>query len=181
MNERYIALLRGINVSGKNLIKMKALTDSFVTMGFGEVITYLQSGNVLFCAHGTTESDLQETITEKIKEEFGLDVPVLVIKPADLVKIRDENPYTKYTEFDEKVLYVTLLKEDFVSSHLDKIERSKYTPDEFEVIENVVYINCPNGYGKTKLTNTFFESKLKVMATTRNWNTINKLIELSGQ
>ena len=94
------------------------------------------------------------------------------------MRIRNENPFIKTEAIDETKLHVTFLTQVPEKSNVDKIDVGKYAPDEFFVDGKVIYLICPGGYGNTKLTNNFFESKLKMTATTRNWNTVNKLVEM---
>ena len=175
----YISMLRGINVSGQKLIKMDALKNLYESLDFEEVITYVQSGNVVFRAEACDAKTLAQKLSVKIKEVFDFDVEVIVKTVDDFHLIVDSNPFK--SDFDKETfgIYIT-----FLSSVPDKIDRTaleiKRSEDEEVVIFNdVVYLNCPCGYGKTKLTNNFFESKLKVVATTRNWKTVNALLGIS--
>ncbi|WP_165940074.1 DUF1697 domain-containing protein [Dyadobacter psychrotolerans] len=178
---KYIAILRGVNVSGKNMIKMPALVKAFEDIGFESVAAYLQSGNVLFSSENGNVADLQKRITEKIALDFGFDIPVIVFSSQYLRQVRKDNPFLKKADFDSTMLHVTFLAQAPDKTNLEKLDTAKYLPDEFVVDEKVIYLNCPGGYGTTKFNNNFFENKLKVTATTRNWNTVNKLAELSGE
>ena len=177
MQTKFIAVLRGINVSGKNMIKMPVLAKTFVDLGFTEVSTYLQSGNILFRS-GEKNTDCEQKIRHRIDKDFGLSVPVIVFSREYLQRIREENPFAKKAEIDQNKLHVTFLSEEPSAENFEKIKADQYLPDEFILQDNVIYLFCPAGYGNTKLHNNFFENKLKVMATTRNWNTVNKLVEL---
>jgi len=176
--ETYIAVLRGINVSGKNMIKMPALITSMEKIGFKNVRSYLQSGNLIFENEGRELADFEEKIKAEIAQSFGLDVPVLVLNSKEILRVRNENPFVKTEEIDEKKLHVTFLSGVPEKINIDQIDAGKYAPDEFIVDGKAIYLFCPGGYGNTKLTNNFFESKLKMTATTRNWNTVNKLVEM---
>ena len=171
----YIALLRGINVSGKNIIKMVQLKQMFEDIGFTDVITYIQSGNIIFSSDETNESILESTISEAIIKTFGFEVPVMVLLPNELNIILKANPFI--TE-DNTKLHITLLSKNFDSELIANIDLSKYLPDRCFIIERAVYLFCPNGYGNTKLTNTFFEKKLECTATTRNLKTWMELLKL---
>ncbi len=174
---RFIAVLRGINVSGKNMIKMPNLVKTFEDLGFADVNTYLQSGNILFRS-GEKNTDWEQKIRHQIDKDFGLSVPVIVFSHEYLQRIREENPFTGKTGIDQNKLHVTFLSEEPSRENFEKIKAEQYLPDEFILRDKVIYLFCPAGYGNTKLHNNFFENKLKVMATTRNWNTVNKLAEL---
>jgi len=176
----YIAILRGINVSGKNMVKMPALVKAFERLGFENVKSYVQSGNVIFLSEPAETENLQKRIAEQIEKELELSAPLLVLEESYLKKVIENNPFAQKNGIDLSKLHVTFLSKDPDKAKISKIEPEKYLPDEFIIIEKVIYLNCPDGYGKTKLHNNFFESKLKVDATTRNWKTVNALVELAG-
>ncbi len=175
--QKYIALLRGINVSGKNKILMKDLQLLLEKLNFENVKTYIQSGNVVFEYPSETCDVLAQKIEAAIKKTFDLDVPVLVLEKTKLEKILIEAPNKKENE----EIYFTLLEKNISKEAILECQnKAPKTADYFEVKENVVYVFCKNGYGNTKLTNTFFEKKLNVKATTRNRNTLERLMEMCG-
>lgn len=178
--ETYISILRGINVSGKKLIKMAELKAMYEIMGFAQVITYIQSGNVIFEAKKTDAEKLAKAISHEIFKTFNFEVPVLVKTIEDWEKIISHNPFI-LKNADLSKLHVTLLSGEADKELAEKITAGNYADDEFTIIGENIYLFCPGGYGNTKLTNNFFESKLKINATTRNWNTINKLMELAKE
>jgi uncharacterized protein (DUF1697 family) len=167
----YISLLRGINVSGQKKILMKDLIILYETLEFTHIATYLQSGNVVFQCAETDQSAIATKIEQKIFENYGFEVPVLIKDAEAMKKILQKNPFGEATE----QLYVTFLYDIANQIKLQKIQFDAYLPDKYEIIDNAIYISCPNGYGNTKLSNHFFETKLKVTATTRNWKTVNQL------
>lgn len=168
-----ISSLRGINVTGQKKIKMKELGFLYKSLGFTNVQTYIQSGNVIFeCAEADLAS-LVVTIESGIKQKFGYDVSVLVTTPKKLRKIIDNNPY------DENKIALTFLFETPKHIPWEELNLEKDGTEQFEISDDVIYFNGPQGYGRTKLSNNFFEKKLKVIATTRNSNTINRLLALS--
>jgi len=182
MNEKmntYISILRGINVSGKNIIKMVALKNLFEGLGFQNVSTYIQSGNVVFSTAQTDVKKLEHLICSQIEKEFGLAVPVIVLTKENLQYAIDNNPFSK--DKDEKFLHLTFLAEKPMVFETESIVEKKENNEEISFAENVVYLYCPNGYGNTKLTNTFLERKLKVTATTRNWKTTTELLKIIEQ
>jgi uncharacterized protein (DUF1697 family) len=176
--QTYIAILRGINVSGKNKIAMKDLKAALEGAGFLNVATYIQSGNVVFGHKLTDEKTLANQITQLIKTAFGLDVPVLVRTANDIEQTYANNPFLKQKGIDADKLHITYLADVPAQENIDKANTYNYGPDEFIIMGNNVYVHCPNGYGNTKLNNTFFENKLKVAATTRNLKTAAKLVEM---
>lgn len=176
--EKYIALLRGINVSGQMQIKMAELKLLFESLGLNNVQTYIQSGNVVFSGLAKQAAEIQKLISNKITEVYDFEVPVLVLKANDFEKVLNSNPYLQDTHVKSENLYVTLLAEDPTPENLIKLEHVDFNPDQFIIEGRNIYLNISGGYGRTKLNNNFFENKLKVTATTRNWKTIQKLSEI---
>ncbi len=176
----YISILRGINVSGHKMIKMEELASLFKSLYFKNVKTYIQSGNVVFQAIETGVHELAKRIEEKISEQFGFAVPVLVKEKNEIARVLQNNPFIKSNAKDVSKLHVTFLSNKPEQINIDKIQQGQYEPDEYIISGSVIYLYCPNGYGNTKLNNNFFESKLKVTATTRNWKTVNELMKMAN-
>lgn len=178
----YIALLRGINVSGHHKIKMAELKQLFINLGYLEVATYIQSGNVIFKSHIKESILIEDTVISAISKHFGHTIEVLILTKNELMTIFNANPFlAKDPTTDISKLHVTILNKMPDLAGIPTIEiLVANSDDEFQLIENAIYLFCPNGYGKTKLNNNLFEKKLKIAATTRNWNTISKLVELSN-
>ncbi|MGL5892317.1 MAG: DUF1697 domain-containing protein [Bacteroidia bacterium] len=175
----YIAILRGINVSGKRILKMDALKQMLNELGFENVQTYIQSGNIVFKAKKISNKLLEAKIASEIEKQFGYDVPTLVLTINELKFVIDNNPFVTNKLIDPAHLHITFLNEEPQKELTDKILPSGYLPDQFNIISKAVYLYCPNGYGSTKLSNTFLENKLKVNATTRNWKTVNELLSIA--
>lgn len=176
----YIALLRGINVSGHHKIKMTELKHLFLDLGYHDVTTYIQSGNVIFKSNIKEPILIENTIISAISKHFGHTIEVLILTKNELMTIFNTNPFlAKDPTTNISKLHVTILNK---MPDLDGIPTIEIlvanTDDEFQLIGNAIYLYCPNGYGKTKLNNNLFEKKLKIATTTRNWNTISKLVEL---
>ncbi|MDP3434962.1 MAG: DUF1697 domain-containing protein, partial [Bacteroidota bacterium] len=166
---RYISILRGINVGGNRKILMKDLKVLFEKLGFSKVETYIQSGNVIFESNqNNSTTDMEQNIQHAITEIFGFDVPVIVRTAEEWAESIVNNPFWKEPNADINRLHLTFLKEIPSPEFLEKIKMFQYLPDRFEIIGKDVFIFCAAGYGTSKLTNPFFESKLKVSATTRN-------------
>ncbi len=176
--ETYIAILRGINVSGHKSVKMADLKKSLEELDFKNIRTYIQSGNVIFETKKTKEEELEKKLEKKIEQAFRFEVPVIVRNHTELKKTVENNPFLDKRKEDVTKLHVTFLSQKPDSSLIASLSKNNYAPDEFIVAEKEIFLFCPNGYGNTKLSNTFFENKLKIKATTRNWKTINKLEEL---
>ena len=173
---KHIALLRGVNVAGKNKIKMADLRERLDSASLKNVVTYIQSGNIIFDSTAASSS-LEKKIAKIIKSDFGYEVPVLVFKRQRLQKLVKANPFS---ENPIEHVAVTLLSKKPDKQHVAAIENLDFGDDHFQITGDNIFLNCPNGFGRTKLTNNFFEQKLKTAATTRNWKTINKLFELSS-
>ena len=177
--ETYISLLRGINI-GKKQLPMKELKVMYESLGFKNVQTYIQSGNVFFRHKKTDVKRLSQMVEKKIEEVFGFDVRVLHLTIPLLQEIIDANPFNRQLSSTEKVYVAFLLTAITDEERLKKLKEMDFSPDEFVVTENAIYIYCDKGYGTTRINNNFFESKLKIAATTRNWNTTFKLKELAA-
>ncbi len=176
----YIAMLRGINVSGHKIIKMEALRECFVGMGFGKVATYVQSGNVIFEAATAGAAGLAKKIEAAILREFGFAVPVLVKSAKEMAQVIARNPLTVLPGVDAAKLHVTFLSEAPPKGAREQLLPLAAGPERVEIVGREVYLYCPNGYGNTKLSNTAIEKKLGVGATTRNWNSANKLLLMTS-
>ncbi len=180
--QTYIAILRGINVSGQKKILMADLKKLLEELGFKQVTTYIQSGNVVFkTSKKATDAALAKSIEDKIAEKYHFQVPVLVRTEQEWNQCIQQNPFLKNASIDIEKLHVTFLDELPESSKIEALKAFEYTRDEFIINGKEIYLHCPINYGETKLSNQFFENKLKVRATTRNWKTVNKLTELAAQ
>ncbi|PKA82565.1 uncharacterized protein (DUF1697 family) [Ulvibacter sp. MAR_2010_11] len=171
--KKYIALLRGINVSGHKKILMTDLKALFEALGFEKVQTYIQSGNVVFTSE--KKVNLADIISEAIKKAYGWEVPVLVLTVSEIEAILAHCPFPM--EKMEKSYFVLLaqppLKED-----IDATSSLYFPKEEFIITPQCVYLYTEIGAGNTKLSNNFFEKKLKVSATSRNYRTMAKLLSL---
>jgi uncharacterized protein (DUF1697 family) len=176
---KYIAILRGINVSGHNIIKMKDLQAMFAGIGFKNVATYIQSGNVVFESKPAANSQLAGRISTEISASFAYSVPVIVITAVELKTVAGNNPFIIQRSEDESKLHVTFLAGEPGTELKNSIHRDEYIPEKFSFGHHAVYLFCPNGYGNARLNNNFFEKRLKVQATTRNWKTILALAALT--
>ena len=163
------------------MIKMDTLKKLYTRSGFADVQTYIQSGNVIFRSKALECSSLESKIAEKIHEEFGYHVPVMVLELEALKKIAKDNPYARDKSKDPSFFHISFLSADPGKASVGKIEVSQYLPDEFFWRGRAIYLFIPGGYGRTKLNNGFFESKFKLTATTRNWKTVNELISIAEE
>jgi uncharacterized protein (DUF1697 family) len=177
--ETYISILRGINVSGHRIIKMEKLRQLYLDLGFENVKSYIQSGNVVFQTKEESNEELGLNIEKCIKDNFGFEVPVIVNKLQEFKQILNSNPFLKDKTKNISFLHITFLSEKPKKVDLENILNDKFEQDEFNLLNKAVYLYCPNSYSNSKLTNKFFEKKLKVMATTRNWKTALELLNLA--
>jgi uncharacterized protein (DUF1697 family) len=175
----YIALLRGINVSGQKQIKMADLKKMWEELGFTEIETYIQSGNVVFRSDQNDQRKLYLQIKEQIIKTFGFEVEVIILRSEELVNIRDNNPFLNESDKEKNRFYITFLAEKPDEKNIEILKTFDYSPEEYRLESKAIYFYAANGYGRAKMNNNLFESKLKVFATTRNWKTVNRLIEMS--
>jgi len=173
---KYVALLRGINVGGKNKLPMKELAGLFVAAGCKNVETYIQSGNVVFDAPVVMAKRTPGIVSEAIQQRFGYQVWLIVRSGAELAKVVAENPFLAQGAA-EKELHVYFLADKPAAAQLDAY-RSQ--PDEFVLLGREIYLRLPNGMGRSKLTNAYFDSKLKTVCTARNWATVLHLTAMAN-
>ena len=176
----YLAILRGINVSGQKKILMADLKELFDDLKYRDVKTYIQSGNVVFkTALKSPDLEIAGKIQKAIEKKYHFHVPVVIRTKEELKSIIASNPFLKERDIDLKKLHVTFLSEMPAEENAESITNSDFSPDRFRISGKEVYLHIPESYGETKLSNNFFDKKLKVAATTRNWNTVNKLFEIA--
>ena len=175
----YIAMLRGINVSGQKPVKMDQLRKMFEALGFAEVKTYVQSGNVVFQAKKSPVAELSRKIEAGILREFGFDVPVISKTAEEIGSTIQNNPFLKEKAIDPARLHVTFLSGVPAKAALEKLSAVRAAPDRFHSLATEIYLHCPDGYGNSKLANNILERLLSLRATTRNWKTVNELYRLA--
>jgi len=181
----YIALLRGINVGGKNSLPMSALAAMFTAAGALNVRTYIQSGNVVFAASPALAGKIPRLIRDAITKRCGFDVPVVLRSADEWADAVKRNPFKEEDiKVDSKAdgpvaLHVAFLETAPTAAQLASLDPNRSPPDRFIIIGREIYLLCPNGLGKSKLTNAYFDSKLKTVSTMRNWNTALTLMRMS--
>lgn len=174
-----ISLLRGVNVGGKNKLAMSDLKALCAELKFVNVTTFIQSGNVVFSVEKGDSRDISKKLESGIDKKFGLSVPVITRTVEEMEKAVVQNPYSKLKDKSIESLYISYLERAPKAPEIAAVRGYSYPPDEFRIMGQEVYIHCPNGYGNTKLNNNFFENKLKIRATTRNWKTSNELLNMA--
>lgn len=174
----HLALLRGINVSGHNMIKMEVLKTTLEAIGFQNVQTYIQSGNVFVDSEDQNAAAVGFKIKQEIFKAFGNEVPVIVLGKTDLEETLKNNPFLKETDADLKKLYVAFISTSLRSENINDLKMSQVKPDEAIIDANRIYIKYAVGAGKTRFDQKYIEKKLNVTATIRNWNTVLQLLKM---
>ena len=174
----HLALLRGINVSGHNMIKMDVLKTLLENAGFQNVRTYIQSGNVFVDSEEEHGASVGFKIKQEIFKELGLEVPVVVIGKEHLEACLNNNPFLKEKDCDTKKLYVAFVSKELHGSAINDLKISQFKPDEAAIDKNKIFIKYATGAGKTRLDQKYIEKKLNLVATIRNWNTVTTLLEM---
>jgi uncharacterized protein (DUF1697 family) len=178
--QKYISLLRGVNMTGHNSIKMAELASLYKDLGFTEVQTYIQSGNVIFKS-SESEDDIRNKIERGISEKFSYDIASMIRTVEGLEVLFSSNPYLKEADFDPAKMAVVFLHEHVTDIQSTKVSTVSYPPDKFMICGREIFIYCPNGFGRTKLYTNFFENKMGVTGTTRNWKTIKTIYDIASK
>ncbi len=179
MPNRYVALLRGINVGGKNKLPMKLLTSMFEDAGCLDVASYIQSGNVVFTATSDLAATLPGRITARISTEVGFRAPIMLRSANQMAAVVDRNPMLA-PGVPEDALHVMFLDDLPTPERLATLDPDRSTPDRFTVLGREVYLHLADGLARTKLTNAYFDSRLATTSTIRNWRTVLKLRDMLG-
>ena len=166
-------------MSGQKLIKMQDLKLHLEKFRFSNIRTYIQSGNVIFSSNELNAKKIEIDMVKCIKANFGFEVPVIIRKAEEWIEVVNINPFIRRPEIEIDKLHVVFLEKELEKVYISKVEKKNFTPDEFLFIKKEIYLYCPNGYAKTKLSNNFFEKVLHQKATTRNWKTVNKILEIA--
>jgi len=172
----FAALLRGINVGGRNTIPMPELRASLTARGFTDVSTYIQSGNVVFRTGDDDPVTVAEQVEQLLAEDFATPVAVLLRSHDELRSIAAANPFPG-TESDPKTLHVVFLERAPSPDAVRGLDPDRSPPDRFSAGTREIYVHYPDGSGRSKLTLDYFERRLDVRGTARNWNTLVELIE----
>ncbi|RLU94706.1 hypothetical protein CTZ27_18525 [Streptomyces griseocarneus] len=174
----YAALLRGINVGGHRKLPMADLRSLLTELGYGDVRTYLQSGNAAFTAGATDESTLEAELSRAVDARFGFAVDVLVRDHAYLKAVAEACPFPA-SSLEPKQLHVTYFAEPVTAADFERVDGGRFLPEEFRLGDRALYLYAPEGLGRSKLAEALARTGPAV-ATSRNWNTVLKLVELTG-
>lgn len=175
---RYVALLRGINVGRGNRLPMAALRELLDGMGATAVRTHLQSGNALFDHDPVGPERLAEELRDRIAGALGLTVPCIVLEASALRGVIQRNPYDMAV-IDPARFLVTFLSGPVDAGRLKDLDPAAFAPDDFRAGEREIYVHCPEGIRKTRLSQALWEKRLGLIATARNWNTVTRLAALA--
>ena len=175
-----VALLRGINVGGRNKLPMRALTEMFVDVGCEDIRTYIQSGNVVFRADSSLANRLSARITDAIAASFGYRIPVVTRTASDFDRIVRDNPFLT-AGADPAKLHVGFLAESPDPARIAQLDPGRSPPDAFDVRDREVFLHFPAGVARSKLDNAYFDRTLNTVCTIRNWRTVGKLHEMLNE
>lgn len=175
-NTLYIALLRGINVGGKNKLPMRELVKALEAKGCANVRTYVQSGNIVFSSSQASEK-LPRLIEAVVTKSFGLDVPVVLRTAPAWRKALAANPYID-AGIDESQLHVAFLADKPAKAAVASLDSKRSPGDRYTVLGQEIYLHLPNGVARSKLTNAYFDAKLGTISTLRNWRTVLALRDM---
>lgn len=176
---RYIALLRGINVGGRNKLPMRDLTARIESLGGRDVQTYIQSGNAVFTLDHAHTHDWATALADSIKRSAGLSTPVILFRAAEFRAIMRRNPFiARGASADPEHLHVYLLSEKAKDSALAKLDPDRSPGDTFIATPRAIYLHLPNGVARTKITNQYVDATLGLTSTARNWRTMNAITAL---
>jgi uncharacterized protein (DUF1697 family) len=175
--QAWVALLRGVNLGARNKVPMAGLRLLMADIGAEDVQTYVQSGNVVFRS-ALAREELVRRVEREIRSRFGVGADVVLCTRAELARIVAGNPFAR-DEAEPTRLHVTFLAQAPARARIKELSGDEFEPDRFHVTRAAVYLHTPQGYGRSKLSNAYFERKLGVRATTRNWRTVTTLAELA--
>jgi uncharacterized protein (DUF1697 family) len=174
-----IALLRGVNMTGHNKIIMTDLAALFIELGFKDAETFIQSGNVIFTdPENQPVKELTSKIEAAVLKKFRFNIHVMMRTADEFKNVIFANPFADEVNINAEKLAVIFLSDIPLEEQILRVSSIDYPPDKFKIIGKEIYIYCPNGFGRTKFYTNFFENKMKVTGTARNWKTINTINEI---
>jgi uncharacterized protein (DUF1697 family) len=176
---KHVALLRGINVGGRNMLPMKHLAELFAAAGATDVVTYIQSGNVVFSASATVLKTVASKVEKAIESELDIKVPLVLRSGDELAATLKANPFLK-RGVDEDFLHVMFLRDNPAVAAVKALDPKRSPGDEFAVVGRDIFLHLPNGAARTKLGVVWIDAQLKTVATQRNWRTVQKLADMSN-
>lgn len=180
-DDRSIALLRGVNVGGKNRLPMKELATIFREAGCSDVQTYIQSGNVIYRATRTGSKSIPGTVSAMIADRFGMRIPIVTRTAEELARVAERNPFLASSDEveDTRKLHVGFLLDWPEAERVEALDPDRSPPDEFAVEGRDIYLRLPNGSARSRLTAQYFDSRLQTVMTVRNWRTVLTLRDMA--
>ncbi len=177
--KKVVAFLRGVNMAGHNKIRMTDLKALFIELGFNDTTTYIQSGNVIFSRPDNLSMDkIILLINKEIARRFGYHVDVIMRTREDLEKTVSLNPFASEKNFDPSKMAVLFLDKAPAEDQVARVSGINYQPDRFYISGREIYLYCPNGFGKTRLSTDFFKNKMKLTGTGRGWRSVNEILRI---
>jgi uncharacterized protein (DUF1697 family) len=182
---RYLALLRGINVGGRNKVAMTDLRDIATALGHTEVATYIQSGNLLFSSSGTDATSIADALETEIAARLGVRPAVVVLSGRDLAQVIRDNPFP--TEANPKCLHAVfrrdVVDEDGIAAVGAAVEQARKagSRDDATVVGRTLFLHTPDGFGRSEVAAVLARSKVQSAGTARNWATVTKLMSMFGE
>lgn len=177
--ETYIALFRGINVGGKNILPMKALKALLENLNLQNIKTYIQSGNVVFQSEAIDAARLSSQISAEIKKNHGFEPRVLLLALEEMEQAIRLNPFPEVVS-DPKTLHVGFLTSKPANPDMEALESLRAENERFELVDRLFYLHAPDGIGRSKLAASA-ERLLGVPMTDRNWRTIDKIMAMAQE
>jgi len=175
----WVVLLRGVNVGGANRLAMSDLRDLVGSLGHSEVVTYIQSGNVVLRSPRNDRAIVAAEICDGIRSTFGLTVSAILRTLDELRAAVAANPFRAEAEADAARVHITFLSAVPEPDRAAQLEPDRFSPERFALVGSDLYLHYPNGAGRSKMNLDYFEKRLAVRGTARNLNTVAKLIELA--
>ncbi|MBX7159847.1 MAG: DUF1697 domain-containing protein [Acidimicrobiia bacterium] len=175
----HVALMRGLNVGGKNRLPMVELAAAFEAEGCSDVRTYVQSGNVVFAAPAGVVEGLADAVAERLRAVHGITTPVVLRTGEEIATVVGANPFLARGE-DIALQHVAFLSGVPAPADVESLDPDRSPPDEFAVVGREVYLHLPGGVGRTRITNAYLDRRLGVVSTARNWRTVLALADMAG-
>jgi uncharacterized protein (DUF1697 family) len=175
----WIALFRGINVGGNNILPMAELRSDLETLKLKNVRTYIQSGNVVFESTDKSTSSLTKKIRGRIEKRYGFRPQLIILGREDLLAAIEANPFTKAVS-NPKTLHFFILAEPATDPDVKALDSAKTATENYKLTDRVFYLHTPDGIGRSKLAANV-EKYLGVVTTARNYRTIDKLRSMVAQ
>jgi uncharacterized protein (DUF1697 family) len=174
---RYVVLLRAVNVGGNNKVPMARLRELAEQLGYTDVATYVQSGNLVVSADAKQAAEVERAVADAIRTDLGVDVAVIVRNRKELAAVIAANPFSEIAD-DPARLLVNFLTAQPAAAALDALDRNEFAPERFEFGDRCIYQWFPDGVGKSKLATAPWDRRLGVRGTGRNWRTVTTLLDM---